>query len=122
MQQCRIIICVLLLIAFASSAQAEWTKRQRDLELTYQILHFVDWRQTRHLSGNPDDYYEVNPIMGRHPSKQTVDAYFAASSLAHVGISAMLPDEIRDYWQMVTIGIKTAVVGWNFSIGIKMEF
>ena len=117
----KVPILLFLCMGFSVPVAAEWTAKQKDLELSYQILHFVDWQQTRYIARHPEDYYEINPILGKHPDKQTVDIYFAASALAHIGISALLPDEFRDYWQMVTLGVKATLVGWNFSIGIRME-
>jgi hypothetical protein len=49
-------------------AADEWSTQDKSLEATWQILHFIDWRQTRTIAKNPDKYREMNPILGEHPS------------------------------------------------------
>jgi hypothetical protein len=118
----RIILIVLFLVPLASPVSADWTRQQVALELSYQVLHFVDWQQTRYIARHPDEYREINPILGDHPDTEWVDAYFLATGIGHFLVSHALPDRYREYWQYVTVGIVGAVVGWNYSIGIRMEF
>lgn len=118
----KLFVVSLSLVFLSTPCLADWTKRDTTLELSYQALHFIDWRQTRYIAKNGDDYYEVNPILGRHPDKHWVDVYFLGSAVAHLGISYFLPDRYRNVWQCVTIGVKAGLVGWNYSIGIRMEF
>jgi len=114
-----------LLLFFCTSgafAADEWTKVDIGAEVAYQVLHFVDWRQTRYIAKHPDEYYEANPILGKHPSTGEVDAYFIGTALVHPLITHLLPQKCRKYWQIVTISVQTTCVVNNVSVGIKMSW
>lgn len=89
----------------------------------------ADWGQTRNIvhradtgcAGDPT-CIERNPFLGRNPSIRRVDTYFAVTALAHTAISYALPPDWRRGWQHITIGLEAGVVGYNYSIGLKMDF
>ena len=112
------------ILLFSSSAIAadKWSKRDKNLELTYQALKFIDWRQTRYIAKNSDKYYEMNPILGKHPSVDKVDAYFIGTAILHPIITHFLPKEYRPWWQGITITLSGACVINNVIVGIKMDF
>lgn len=115
-----LIVCVLLMTKPALSN--EWSEKDINYELAYQVLHFVDWKQTQYITKNCDNYYEKNPILGKCPTIGEVNRYFAITSLLHWGISHWLSDKNRGAWQYFTIGFQTATVSNNFNIGLKVEF
>lgn len=118
-----LIVAIVVPIIVTQAAHAdEWTKQDIILESTWQVLQFVDWKQTRVIANHPELYEEKNPIFGSHPSTGKVDAMFAAGALLHVGITHVLPKEYRVYWQAVTIGMSAACVINNYSIGIRVGF
>ena len=116
------VVLLLSLVHYDATAADRWSTQDKALEGTYQVLHFVDWRQTRYIAKNPDDYYERNPILGEHPSTTTVDIYFISTAILHPIITHYLPKEWRPYWQGVTISISGACVINNFAVGIRMDF
>ena len=90
------------------------------LEVAYQIVHYVDYRQTRVIAENPDKYFERNPFIGKHPSTSRVRNYFAGTAIAHAAITALLPaGKYRTLWQGATITLQAGVVHYNYSIGIR---
>ena len=102
---------------------SDWTKADTAWQLGYLALHVADWGQTRNIvKREGEGYYETNPILGRSPSLRRVDTHFAVTALAHTAISYALPPDWRRRWQMVTIGIEAGYVGYNYSIGLKMDF
>ena len=117
---------MVLLLSMAPSyvlAADKWSTQDKALEGTYQVLHFVDWRQTRYIAKNPDDYYEkYNKLLGEHPSTTEVDIYFISTAILHPIITHYLPKEWRPYWQGITISISGACVVNNFAVGIRMDF
>lgn len=108
---------------------SDWTKADTAWQLGYLALHVADWGQTRNIvrradtgcDGDPT-CIERNPFLGRNPSLKRVDTYFAVTALAHTAISYALPSDWRRGWQMITIGMEAGVVGYNYSIGLKMDF
>lgn len=120
---CIILFVVVLLPSTSFSAPFvfdAWDKQDIGLEATYLVLHFVDWRQTLSIVDQPDKYHEVNPLLGRHPSRNTVNFYMIGTSLIHVGIVHILPKKWRPHFQGTTIGISAICIGNNFVIGLRM--
>lgn len=101
---------------------AEWTKKDTAYQVTYSILHVIDWGQTLDISKSPNKWRETNPILGRHPKQSTVNLYFASTLVGHTVVSYLLPKDWRRTWQMMWIGIEGAMVYKNFSIGLKVNF
>lgn len=116
------LIISFLLIPNITLSADKWSAQDKILEGTYQVLHFMDWRQTRYIAKNPDDYYEMNPILGRHPSTTEVDVYFVSTALLHPIITHYLPKKYRPWWQGITITMSGACVINNFAVGIRMDF
>lgn len=108
-----------------------WTWQDTAWQCGAIAIKLVDWSQTRYISKHPYDYYETNPIMGRHPSTTEVDLYFAGSILLHTAIAAALPPKAniltieinpRRIWQCVWIAGQIGVTAHNASIGIGLDF
>lgn len=124
-----IIVAFVLAIAAPVHAADPWSKSDIAREVAYLALHTADWGQTRNIvrradtgcAGDPT-CIERNPFLGRNPSIRRVDTYFAVTALAHVVISHALPKDWRQGWQYVTIGMEAGVVGYNYSIGLKVDF
>ena len=117
-----ILIICLLLISCNSFAFDKWAKKDTALQLTYSILHIVDWKQTRYIAKHPETYYERNPILGRHPNIGRVDTYFASTLLLHSGVSYLLSQPYRRYWQCIWIVHEIHTVGNNWKMGIEITF
>lgn len=101
---------------------SDWTKADTARQMAYLTLHVADWGQTRYIAKNPNRYLEKNLFLGGHPSLSRVDSYFAFTALAHTAISYALPPDWRRGWQYITIGVEAGAVGYNYSIGLKMDF
>lgn len=116
-----------LLITRTVSAGEEmysWTAKDTSLEIIYAASHAMDWSQTLHISRNPQTYFELNPIMGPHPSEDKVKAYFALTLIAHAAMAYMLPPPYRTIWQSFWIGVETLAVQHNraMGLGLSMHF
>lgn len=122
MKKALVIALLLLTAAMPARAADPWSTQDVALQATYTVLHVMDWGQTRYIAAHPDEHFERNPLLGRHPHKDTVDLYFAGTLVAHTVVTHLLPREWRPYWQAVTIGLEGSCVGWNFAGGIKVRF
>jgi hypothetical protein len=121
------IILILFISCGGGFAHAdEWKKADTYREAVYLVLHVVDWNQTLYISDHPNEYRERNGIIGDHPSRGRVNAYFIATGLLHPAISYGLkkyaPDGWSEAWQWVTIGVEAGTVTNNASIGIGFGF
>ena len=117
------LLIILCLIPAVATAADPWSRRDVALQATYFLFHALDWGQTRQIARAPDRYWEAcNPLLGSHPSQGRVDAYFTLSTLAHAGITHLLPSRYRPYWQGITIGVSGYCVGRNLSIGLGVRW
>jgi hypothetical protein len=96
----------------------EWKTSDTIFFAIYCVLHAIDWSQTLGIAHHPDRYYEINPVIGRHPSTGWVNIYMGTSLAAvYTGVRAMPPKHRWKVW-LALIGIKSALVALNFSVGL----
>ncbi len=133
---------ILTILLFACPAYAEykfadnWTWKDTAYQTTAATLMTVDWAQTHWMSKN--DYYwdskqheEMNPVLGKRPSLDKVDGYFAVCILAHTLIALALPDKAKIFgyeinprriWQGAFIVVESGAVLNNAIGGVRIEF
>ena len=115
----------LLIVTFIFSGCAytpdKWTKKQIILQGTATALSVIDWGQTLDIVDRPE-YYEINPIIGKHPSRADVNRYFACSVILKVLITHILPSEYRKYWLGGNILISGYFVNNNYQIGLRVNY
>jgi len=115
-------ILILLIFLLPINCYADWDKNNTFREIAWQGIHLIDWGQTLDIARQPDRYYEMNPILGKHPSVGQVNTYMAISAITHIGISYMLPKKYRAYWQWISIGVSGSCIINNFNAGLKVKF
>jgi hypothetical protein len=112
----------LIVLLLCLSACSTWKTQDILREVAWQTVHVIDWGQTLEIARHPEDYHEINPIMGKHPSVGNVNVYMGLSSIGHLAVSYVLPPKIRPYWQYLTIVTSGACVINNFNIGLGVKF
>ena len=92
------------------------------LLVAYCVLVLIlDWLQTRAIAKNPSLFYEMNPILGKHPTIGRVNVYFAACILGYLGMALTLP-ALGAFMFSVVIGIvQTYFVYANYDEGIPFD-
>jgi len=118
-------VLFIILLAWESNpaiAADPWSKQDKILEGVYLILHAVDMGQTLDIASHPDKYYEYNPVLGKHPTKSAVYAYFIGTTMVHIGVTHWLPKRYRPWFQGITIGLSGGCVLHNFNIGLRVRF
>jgi len=117
------ITLVLLAMVITGNANA-WSKKDTYWEAAYLATHLADWGQTLDIAGQCKSgaYYETNPVMGKCPSVQTVNAYFIGTALLHYGAAKALPRKYRRMFQAGTIGMELSYITNNASIGLNVKF
>ncbi len=129
MKLTRVILCTTMLISCLCSCATlqnykpdPWTTDQILLQTASTTLGIIDWGTTLDIASNPDEYWEINPVLGKHPSRGEVNRYFAASVLSKILITHLLPSKYRKWWLGLNIGISGYMVKNNYKIGLKMDF
>ena len=114
-----------LLILLLLSGCSTWSTQDIVMESTWQALHVIDWQQTLNVADNPDQYYELNPFIGKHPSRGKVNSSMGLYAVGHAVITHYIPRgwqcwklPCRTYWQGITLGTKAGIVYWNYSVGL----
>ena len=115
-------LVIILLLFVTSCASAPWSKGDIAREVAWQGIHLIDWSQTLEIADNPSHYYETNPLMGKHPSRDMVNLYMGTSALLHPLITNALPSSCRPWWQWITISVSSTLVINNYSIGLHGRF
>ena len=116
-----LITTTLLLLYTHALAGAPWTREDIWLESTWQVLHIVDWGQTRYIATTPGRR-EGNPILGRHPTLRHVDLFFITLAGLHWAISHSVSARVRVRWQWISVGVQGQAVWRNWSLGVGVQF
>lgn len=116
-----LISIIILFFSQPATAADKWDKIDISLGVAATALKVLDWRQTKFAmeSGN---YFEMNPLLGRYPSQNKIDAYFALSSLLQFGIAHYLPSVWRKAWLIGWVGLSGNNVYRNYEVGIGFRF
>ena len=129
MKLTRVILCTTVLISCLCSCAAlqnykpdTWTQDQVILQTAAHALTVIDWGMTLDIASQPDKYWEINPVLGEHPSRSDVNRYFIASILSKTLITHLLPTKWRKYWLGLNIGVSGYLVNRNYGIDLKMDF
>jgi hypothetical protein len=117
-----LIITLFVCIVHPVLAADLWTKTDTYREITFVAITIADWNQTLHVADHPEKWKELNPILGEHPSRGEVSIYMGTSIILHAAIAYILPQPYRTWWQYAWIGIETAAVGNNLSVGIGIGY
>jgi hypothetical protein len=97
-------------------------------EIGFQALHAIDVAQTYHGAAEDRCYAEgdavTRALIGSKPRKGAVLAWGAGYGAAHYGITRLLEaagwERAAAMWELVSIADTAAVVGRNYSIGVRI--
>lgn len=112
----------LMLTSCTVQAVEDWTPLNTQLEIAHLITHVIDFGQTKEIAKNPDKYYEINPLLGKHPNVESVKTYFAFTAIIHPIIAAHLSPRNRLIYQIGTLALSFAAASHNRAIGISINF
>jgi hypothetical protein len=110
---------VLFLCSFAHAE--EWTDLDKKLFVASEVSLFADWLQTRQIVKQPQRYEETNPILGKHPSMSSVNAYFIGAMIGNYYLADWLGENRSIYLGTVTV-VETGTVIHNKIVGLKLAF
>ena len=111
-------LIILILFAGCTLTPDKWSAQDYAMQSLVVGTKAVDWLQTKEIARN-DDYYERNPILGENPSQTEVNLFFLAGSILETGAVHFTKSEYRPYVQTIFIGVNSAFVIHNYSIGVR---
>lgn len=120
-----LVLCALLAPLSAQAADP-WRPADTLREAGFLALLALDHQQTLTIARNPQEWYERNPLLGRHPSVGKVNNLLLLSAITHPIVSYLLPTnhclgpicDWRAAFQWTTIVMEGGAVAHNFSIGV----
>jgi hypothetical protein len=108
-----------------------WSAGDVALQTVFTVGMVADWIQTRNtiaahreVPGKPGIHYvELNPVLGRSPSRTAVDTYFLGMAAAQLAVTHLLPHGAwRTSWLFADIGFEGGIVARNLRMGIGFRF
>lgn len=97
MKKMLIMMCILVLV-FGNGCVSliphprPWTKDEKIAAGFFIAAHTANAFTTEAHQDHPDMYYEMNPIMGRHPSDTEIIAYFSITGVVALLIAHFYPE------------------------------
>jgi len=91
-------------------------------EVAIDALIAVDWAQTLQIADHPDQWYERNPLLGRHPSRDRVNLSIGGALVANTVIHRLVPEPYLGRYQICLLMAESAAVWGNYNIGIRVDF
>lgn len=95
---------------------------QDPLLWTAEATLAADWLQTRQIALHPEKYYEINPLIGPHPSQGLVNSYFALCALAEYKSASYLPKREREWFLLALTSMEASYVAHNWRVGLRIGF
>ena len=123
---------VLLVILLGMAGMCYGSQEGRENTAAVLLLA-ADWLQTRQMASQPvyawvetapgvyvttgEQWSEMNPILGRHPSVGQVDTYFLGSLVVYVAAQKLLPERWATFHRRATIAVEVTCVVRNLTLG-----
>ena len=118
-----IIFSILLLLSLGAHAETrEWTTEEKAWGAVAGTLLLADWSTTQNMSRRYNEgYYERNPLLGRHPSSNTINLYFLIATPLIFLAADQVPEYRKTILQSVSV-LELIAVGNNLRIGLHFQF
>ena len=85
------ILFLFIALLFTSCASPRpWTKQEKIAAGFFLLAHSADAITTSQLTDNGN--YEINPILGKHPSDTKISVYFSLTAIGALIVSHFNPD------------------------------
>ncbi len=116
---------LLALTLAATAARAEWqppTMAETTLLIAAQTSSVLDMLQTLDIKRHPEQLYEINPLLGEHPSDARVLTYFAASAVIKTAAWYALPRGWRNIVPLLNLAVEIPLIAHNANVGLQIRF
>lgn len=117
----------------APAAADDWSREDTYRQAAYTVLHFTRWSQAR--DNRPSELYlpEDAAVYGPAPlsayetrrvGRGDINRDYALSLAAHFVVARLLPEDYREAFQLVTIGVQGYGVldEYRTTVGFNLSF
>jgi hypothetical protein len=111
-----------LLVALGGCASEPWDRTDLALGFTALGATIADWGQARYIAEHPAQFADKNPILGRHPARGKVDAYFICAMGGGYLLADALPGRYRKLFLGGATIVEISTVRHNRSIGVGFRW
>lgn len=122
-------LTALLLLLTSCLAHASpfegWTDEEKAWFVASEVSQILDYQTTRNvLYQKPKwkNYYEVNPLLGRHPSQGKLNIAEVATIVGDYYFSDWLSHDNRLLWLRAHTIIELGITAHNLNIGAEIRF
>lgn len=114
---------ILIAISFNVCAESTaWTSEEQLWGAAAGVLLLGDWATTNNMTHRYNEkYHENNPLLGQHPTTNTVNLYF----LTITPVIFLAADYFGDYRKEIlqaTSAVELIMIGNNLRIGLHFQF
>ena len=125
----KLFVILTVLLSFSNANAFDWkkyyqeplTENDKKAIVLSTVLQGVDMLQTLEIANN-DNYYETNPILGKHPNEFHVITYFVARAYTLSELTKMTPKKYRAFTNIYNIVYNYDLIRHNHSIGVRINF
>lgn len=118
----RAALALALAVTLCGCASEPWDSTDRALGYTALGATVADWGQARYIANHSAQFQDKNPILGPHPSRAKVDAYFVGAIGGGYLLADALPSRYRKLFLGGAVVLEISVVHNNRSIGVRFGF
>ena len=119
----KLLFVILFLLSSVACAETrEWTSDEKLWGATTGVLLLGDWSTTRNMTHRyNENYHENNPLLGQHPTANTVNLYFLVVTPA-IFLAADYFGDYRKEILQATSALELIMIGNNLRIGLHFQF
>ena len=115
-----VVMFLLMLPTTAYAGWNDWEKKDKIFFGSYAALTAIDMLQSRSAMRDPCGcYHEANPIFGH--SHVTDKEVIVAGAISMFAMYSLIAKDAPDWAKWAMIGMRTAVVVNNHSIGVRID-
>lgn len=122
-------LAALLLFFSMSPVHAEpfegWTNEEKAWFVASEVSQILDYQTTRNILYQKPSwkgYYEVNPLLGRHPSQGKLNIAEAVTVVGNYYLSDWLGHDNRLLWLRAHTAVELDFAAHNIRIGAEVRF
>ena len=117
------LILILLFITTPVWGADKWSQKDIVTEIAFQTVNILDYASTDKILGDyPTRAIEMNPLLGSHPSRNTLIGATIGIGVAHALVTHYIPAKWRPVWQWGFISVKVGAVLNNAHVYVGLQF
>ena len=110
---------IVVTVCIIGALFSNWSINEKILFGATMGVSYLDYRQTQSLESLGRE--ELNPILGKHPSKGEISNYFLLSAATKYLVADQVGHKWRSKVLWLILFVETSVVSRNVSIGVTWK-